>query len=146
MATHDDLPKWLGGVNVVVKWLQRLGLSIGTMHVLSVPGRASGAMRSTPVSPLTVDGHRYVVAGLENADWVRNVRAAGWGILRRGRRQERVSLVELPQSERADVLREFPRLVPGGVFFFQRLYGVTADPDAFAGLAPLCPVFRVENA
>lgn len=40
MATHDDLPKWLGGVNVVVKWLQRLGLSIGTMHVASPATRS----------------------------------------------------------------------------------------------------------
>jgi hypothetical protein len=146
MATHEDLPTWLGGVNALVKGLQRLGISIGTMHVLSVPGRSSGAMRSTPVSPLTVDGRRYIVAGLENADWVRNARAAGWGILRRGRSDERVHLIELPPQERAAILREFPRLVPHGVFMFQRAYGVEADPEAFAGLAPFCPVFRVEKA
>jgi hypothetical protein len=142
---HHDLPRWLGGVNTIVKGLQRFGVSIGTMHVLAVPGRSSGKLRATPVSPLTVDGRRYIVAGLESADWVRNARAAGWGVLRRGKGEERVSLVELPREERVAILREFPRLVPGGVYFFQRLYGVAADPEAFAGLASLCPVFRIES-
>lgn len=131
-------------MNAVIKGLQRLGLSIGTMHVLAVPGRRSGELRATPVSPLTVGGQRYVVGGLESADWVRNARAAGWGVLRRGRHEEPVALIELPVAERGAILREFPRLVPHGVFFFQRLYGVAADPEAFATLAPHCPVFRLD--
>jgi hypothetical protein len=53
--------------------------------------------------------------------------------------------VEVPVLERVTILREFPRLVPQGVPFFTRLYGVTADPEAFAGLADRCPVFRVER-
>lgn len=142
MPTNADLPRWLHIVNRIVIRLQRLGLSLGTMHVLSVPGRVSGAMRSTPVSLLTVDGQRYIVAGLDNADWVRNARAARQGILRYGRRNEPVELYELSISERPAILREFPRLVPGGVQFFTRLYGIAAEPEAFAGLAPHCPVIR----
>ena len=115
------------------------------MHVLAVPGRHSGVFRSTPVSLLTVDGHRYIVAGLDDADWVLNARAAGRGMLRRGRTEEHVSLVELPVEDRAPILREFPRLIPQGVPFFTRLYGVSADPEQFAGLAETCPVFRVER-
>jgi hypothetical protein len=139
------LPSWLKGVNRVVMALQRLGFVVGTMHVLAVPGRRSGVYRSTPVSLLTVDGHRYIVAGLDDADWVLNARVAGRGILHRGRTEEHVSLVELPVEDRGKILREFPRLVPQGVPFFTRLYGVTADPDQFAGLAETCPVFRVER-
>jgi hypothetical protein len=138
-------PSWLKGVNRVVMALQRLGFVVGTMHVLAVPGRRSGVYRSTPVSLLTVDGHRYIVAGLDDADWVLNARVAGRGILHRGRTEEHVSLVELPVEDRGKILREFPRLVPQGVPFFTRLYGVTADPDQFAGLAETCPVFRVER-
>ncbi|HEX5442087.1 MAG TPA: hypothetical protein VFW76_14455, partial [Ktedonobacterales bacterium] len=92
----------------------------------------------------------YIVAGVAEMDWARNVRAAGWGILASGRRRERVSLIELPPQERAPILREFPRLVPGGVPFFRRLYclpdGPAALPDAFAGLATHATVFRVEPA
>jgi hypothetical protein len=141
----SPLPGWLPWVNRLVMVLQRLGLKTGTIHVLSLPGRISGRLRATPVSLLSVAGQRYIVAGLDDADWVRNARAAGWGILRYGRSEERVTLNELPVGERAAILREFPRLVPHGVQYFQRMYGVTADPDAFAGLADRCPVFRVVN-
>jgi hypothetical protein len=140
-----QLPSWLKGFNRVVMALQRLGFVVGTMHVLAVPGRRSGVYRSTPVSLLTVDGDRYIVAGLDDADWVLNARVAGRGMLRRGRTEEHVSLVELPVADRARILREFPRLVPQGVPFFTRLYGVSADPEQFAGLAERCPVFRVER-
>ncbi len=139
------LPRWLGPANRVVVALQRRGLVIGTMRLLSVPGRRSGRLRTTPVSPLSLDGRRYIVAGLEGADWVKNARAAGWGILARGHEGERVRLVELPVEERGAVLREFPGKVPGGVPFFRQLYGVSGDPEEFAALAPRCPVFRVEE-
>ena len=148
MSNQAALPGWLKYANRVVILLQRLGLPLGTMHVLSVPGRRSGQMRRTPVSLLTVDGKRYLVGGLITADWVKNARAAGWGILRYGRKTERVGLVELPEEERAPILRVFPQLVPHGVQFFKQLYGLPADPallpDAFAALAPRSTVFRVD--
>ena len=137
------LPRWLKPMNRVVIALQRRGLVIGTMRLLSVPGRKSGELRTTPVSPLTVDGKRYIVAGMQEADWVKNARAVGWGILARGRKEERVAIVELPVEERGAVLRQFPRKVPHGVQFFERLYGVSGDPDDIVALAPRCPVFEV---
>ena len=146
MSERATLPRWLGPANRAIVALQRRGLVLGTMRLLSVPGRRTGTLRTTPVSPLTVDGQRYVVAGVERADWVKNARAAGWGVLARGREEERVGLIELPAEERAPVLRAFPREVPHGVGFFRRLYGVSADPEEFATLASRCPVFRVEEA
>ena len=140
-----QLPSWLKGFNRVVMALQRLGLAVGSMHVLSVPGRQSGLLRSTPVSLLTIDDRRYIVAGLDSADWVLNARAAGQGMLRRGRTEEHVSVIELPVEDRGAILRDFPRLIPQGVPFFTRLYGVSADPEEFAGLANTCPVFWVER-
>ena len=149
MTNQPALPGWLKPANRVVVLLERLGVPLGTMHVLSVPGRRSGKMRTTPVSLLSVDGERYLVGGMITADWVRNARAAGWGILRYGRRTERVGLVELPEEERALILRAFPRLVPQGVRFFQRLYGLPADatqlPEAFAALAPRTTVFHLDT-
>jgi hypothetical protein len=149
MHTMDErgtLPGWLKPANRVVMALQRLGMPTGTIHVLSAPGRVSGQMRTTPVSLLTVAGVRYIVGGMADADWVQNVRAAGRGELAHGR--ERVALVELPESERSVILREFPRLVPGGVQFFKRVYHLpdnpAALPDAFAALADRATVFRVE--
>jgi hypothetical protein len=116
------------------------------MRLLSVPGRKSGELRTTPVSPLTTNGKRYIIAGFEEADWVKNVRHAGWGILARGREQERVNLVELPPRERGPILREFPHEVPYGVRYFRQLYGIEGTPEDFDSLASRCPVFRVEEA
>lgn len=125
--------------------LQRAGFVVGAMHVLVVPGRQSGIPSATPVAVLTVGGERYLVAALDELEWVRNARAAGRGILRRGRVDEHVRLTELPAPDRGAILRELPRLLPGSVPRFRRLYGVTADPEAFADLAARCPVFRVER-
>ena len=153
MDTPDErgrLPGWLKPANRVVIALQRLGMPTGTIHILSAPGRVSGQMRTTPVSMLTVAGVRYLVGGMTDADWVQNVRAAGWGFLAYGRERECVTLAELPERERAAILREFPLLVPGGVQFFKRVYHLPDDPaalpEAFAALADRATVFRVERA
>jgi deazaflavin-dependent oxidoreductase (nitroreductase family) len=103
-----------------------------------VPGRRSGAPRPTPVSPLTVDGHRYVIAGLPESDWARNVRAAGRGELARGRHRQTVTLTEVTDP---DLRRE----VPHGVPMFVKLGIVTAaDPEQFAAAADRVAVFRLE--
>jgi hypothetical protein len=65
---QQTLPSWLPFANRVVRALTRLGLPLGTIHVLTVPGRRTGEPRPTPVSPLTVDGRRYVVAALPQGD------------------------------------------------------------------------------
>jgi len=128
---------WIVRLNVL---FLRLGLKIGSQHLLSIPGRRSGKLRSTPVSIVTVDGVRYVVAAFSEVDWVKNARAAGIGLLTRGRVQERVRIVELPVEERPVVLREFLRQVPGGVRFF----GLSSDPDVIATQAARDPVFRID--
>jgi deazaflavin-dependent oxidoreductase (nitroreductase family) len=119
----------------------RLGVPIGSQHLLSISGRKSGTPRHTPVSIVTIGDERYVVAAFSDADWVKNARAACVGLLTRGRIRETVCVVELPVSERPEVLRAFLRQVPGGVRFF----GVTADPDVLAASAAEYPVFRLDR-
>jgi hypothetical protein len=103
-------PRWLSRLNVA---LLRAGLRVGTQHVLSIPGRKTGVMRSIPVSLVTFDGVRYVVAG-EGLQWPKNARAAGWADLERGRRHERVRLTEVAPEARGPVLRAFWHQVRGG--------------------------------
>jgi F420H(2)-dependent quinone reductase len=147
VATHT-LPRWLPAVNRLVRLLQRLGLQLGTIHVLTVPGRASGEPRPTPVSPLTLGGRRYVIAALPRSDWARNVRAAGTGELAYGRRRRRVTLTEVTNPDlRRAVVRTFPTEVPHGVPFFVRLGLVKAgDPDEFAAIADRVTVFELRDA
>jgi deazaflavin-dependent oxidoreductase (nitroreductase family) len=139
------LPAWLPLANRVVRVLSRLGLPLGTVRVLVVPGRRSGRPRPTPVSPLTVGGRRYVVSALPQSDWARNIRAAGHGELAEGHRRTPVMLTEVtdPAEARA-VLRAFPREVPAGVTFYVRLGLVErADPDQFEAIADRVAVFRM---
>jgi len=88
-----------------------------------------------------MDGHRYLVAGYETSDWVKNARAAESATLQRGKRIDRVELIELPVGERSPILREFARRVRGGRAFMS----VAADgSDAeFAEAALHHPVFRL---
>ena len=142
------LPGWLKPANRVVRALHRLGLPLGTIHVLTVPGRTTGAPRPTPVSPLQVDGRRFVIAALPQCDWARNARAAGHGILRRGRRTHAVTLTEVHDPDlRRTVMRAFPTEVPHGVAFFVRIGLVErADPDEFAAAADRVAAFEITSA
>ncbi|MFJ2779634.1 MULTISPECIES: nitroreductase family deazaflavin-dependent oxidoreductase [unclassified Kitasatospora] len=130
--------------NKAVVLLHRLGLPFGPMYLLTVPGRRSGLPRTNPVAPVVVDGVRHLLQAYPESDWVRNARAAGHGTLTRGRRSQRVDLVELPVAERGRVLREFPRQVPRGVGAFVRNGLVeSGSPEHFEAAAERCPVFRV---
>jgi deazaflavin-dependent oxidoreductase (nitroreductase family) len=140
-------PWWLKPANKVFIQLSRLGLSFGgeSPVVLTVPGRKSGVPRSTPVTPMTVGGQRYVVGGFPGADWVRNVRAATEVTLRRGREQERVRMVELTTEEARPLLRVWPEEVLTGVGFLKRSGLINEGrPEEFEALASRCAVFRLD--
>ena len=141
-------PGWLKPMNKVLMAMLRLGLPISRHEapvVLTVPGRNSGRPRSTPITPMHVDGTRYVVNGYPGADWVSNVRAADRVTLVQGRRTERVRMVELAPEEARPILRAFPAAVPTGVQLMKRAGVLTeGTPDECADLAGRLPVFRID--
>ncbi|WP_433012141.1 nitroreductase/quinone reductase family protein [Kribbella sp. CA-294648] len=143
--TDRTLPRWLKPANRLIGLLHRVGLRPGKVHLLSIPGRSTGELRTTPVAPLTVNGHLYVVSPVPKSDWVRNALAAGWGQLRSGRTVRRVVLEAVEDAgEREAVLRAFPTEVPQGVSLFVRVGAVSGPSvDDFAAAAPRCAVFRV---
>ena len=140
-------PWWLKPANKIFIQMSRLGMSFGgeSPVVLTVKGRKSGRDRSTPVTPMTVDGKQFVVAGFPGADWVANVRAAEGVTVARGRRVQRVRMVELSPDDARPVLRAFPTEVPTGVAFMKRV-GLVAEgrPEEFEALAGRCAVFRLD--
>ena len=140
MPDVKPVPRWLRAANRAALVMSRIGLTMGPVHVLTVPGRRTGKPRSTPVSPLTVSGGRYVVSALPDSDWARNVRAAGHAQLSRGRRSEPVTLTEVTDSTlKEQVMRAYPREVPKGAPMFARApvtRTVMAHPR-FAALAAL---------
>jgi deazaflavin-dependent oxidoreductase (nitroreductase family) len=136
-------PRWLKPMNKVFVTLQRGGLKLGGMHVLTIVGRRSGKPRATPISLMRFEGERYVVGGFPGADWVKNARAAGEGTLSNGRKREQVKLVELSAEEARPVLRAFPVITPSGVSIMKDSGLVSSDsPDEFEALAGICAVFR----
>jgi deazaflavin-dependent oxidoreductase (nitroreductase family) len=143
-------PWWLKPMNKVFMTMLRLGLPIsGTKGpvVLTVAGRTSGQPRSTPITPMYVDGARYVVAGFPGADWEKNARAADTATLTSGRTAETVRMVELSAEQARPLLRQFPTLVPTGVGFMKRSGLVTdGTPEEFEALAGRCAVFRFDPA
>ena len=142
--SKSALPWWLKYVNKVMIGIQRLGVNFGPV-VLTVRGRKSGKPRSTPVTPMTVDGKRYVVAGLPDSDWAANARAAGSATLQVGRRTEVIRMVEMSADEARPLLRVFPVEVPSGVGFIKNAGLVTGpNPDEFEALAGRLAVFRLD--
>lgn len=131
-------PAWMVRLNVA---MLRRGLRIGTQYLLTVRGRKTGALRSTPVSIATVHGARYIVAAFPDAAWVKNVHTAGAGALSRGGKAEQIRLDELPVHERGPVLRAFLEQVRGG----RRFFG-DRTPDEVVAAADQFPVFRVAGA
>src|SRR5215475_3394947 len=129
--------------NSAVGTLTRAGISVWGSRILAVRGRTSGQWRTTPVNPLTLDGERYLVAPRGETQWVRNMRAAGGGELRVGRRTEPFTATELADADKPRVLRAYLKRwkLEVGVFFD----GVGADaPEArLLEIAPGYPVFRV---
>ena len=145
--TISTLPGWLRPANRLVRALQRLGLPLGTIRVLTLPGRTSGTPRSTPVSPLRVDGREFVIAALPDADWARNARAAGHGTVHHRRTVRPVSIREITDADlRRRVMRAFPREVPHGVAFFVRIGLVSGpEPDEFGAAADRVAVFELTD-
>jgi deazaflavin-dependent oxidoreductase (nitroreductase family) len=91
--------------NRIVMWLVRRGIPMGRMAILEVVGRKSGLVRATPVAVDTSTHPWHLAAPYGPVDWVRNLRAAGGGVLvSRGRRIP-VTARELPPAEAAPILR-----------------------------------------
>jgi deazaflavin-dependent oxidoreductase (nitroreductase family) len=130
-------PAWMVRLNVA---FLRRGLRLGSQSLLIVPGRRTGAPRSTPISIATAGGERYIVAAFADAAWVGNVRAAGSGTLLRGGRTEAITLTELAVEQRGPVLRAFLEQVRGGVRFFG-----DQTPDEIVAGAARYPVFRISG-
>lgn len=136
-----QLPEEVLQMNETLKRNPHLTEGMGPVHLLSVPGRRSGELRATPVSPLEYKGERWLVAGIGGADWVKNLRASGWGILTKGTRTERITVIEVPAEERAPILQAFMQHMPGGRLAFP--VGPDEPLEAFAAIADSYPIFRV---
>ncbi|TCN28884.1 uncharacterized protein DUF385 [Kribbella orskensis] len=112
------------------------------LAVLAVPGRRTGRVITMPVAIADYEGERYLVSMLgEDANWVRNVRAArGHAELRHGR-CELVRLEEVEPGGRAPILRRYMAVAPGARAHFP--LDRHAPLSEFERIAANFPVFRI---
>ncbi|MGI8756076.1 MAG: nitroreductase/quinone reductase family protein [Acidimicrobiales bacterium] len=147
-ATKYREPGWFTTqvFNRLVRRLTRMGLSVWGSRELRVRGRSSGLWRTTPVNLLVVDGERFLVAPRGVTQWVRNLRAAGNGELRLGRRVEPFEASELADPDKAAVLRPYLKRwkMEVGVFF-DGVDGDATDAELVAAGANH-PVFRIHGS
>lgn len=132
-------------VNPLVLWLSRRGLSLYGAQELLVRGRQSGEWRRTPVNPMRVGGANYLVAPRGHVQWTHNLRAAGEGRLRLGRRSRRFTAVEVPDEEKPELLRCYLRRWKAEVsgYFHQAGVGANSTDEEWRQAASGFPVFRL---
>lgn len=129
-------------INVLFRTLTRLGMGASCRHILTVPGRKTGRLYSTPVDVIELDGQRWLVAGYGPASWVTNARAAGEVTLSRGRRSDRFKVEEVVAPEAAvPVLRRYINEIRVTRAYFDA--NPASTDEEIAAELPKHPVFRL---
>ncbi|MFC9433558.1 nitroreductase/quinone reductase family protein [Nocardia sp. NPDC057030] len=132
-------------MNRIVNWLPRLGIGVMGSRLLAVRGRKSGEWRTTMVNLMVrEDGARFLVAPRGHTQWVRNLRVAGGGELRLGRKVEEFRATEIADADKVPLLRLY--LQKWGWEVGKFFEGVTknATDAELAAIAPGFPVFQID--
>lgn len=146
-----------GALMSLATWVvhRMLGLGIpvsilGPMMLLTVRGRQSGLARTVPVDVHDVAGRRYLIATHGVGAWVLNLRAAGEGTLRLGRKRMAFASRELTPEEAGPIMHAaLGSLVASdgwrgdGLRNNLRVNRASTDPD-YVTAARDHPVFEVQ--
>ena len=141
---HIGRPNWLAKfLNCGWAFVHALGVAPNYLVTLEVVGRQSGKPIRFPLVMIGMNGERYLVSMLgAEANWVRNVKAAGGKARLYHGRTEEVHLTEIEASQRALILQTYLRYAPGA----RPHIPVSKDESLaeFEKITTLYPVFRVE--
>jgi deazaflavin-dependent oxidoreductase (nitroreductase family) len=128
-------------VNWTFRQLTRLGLGAPYRHLLTVKGRKTGRLHSTPVDVIEHGNSRWLVAGYGPANWVLNARAAGEVTLSRGGRSQMFRVEDPDPTDAVPVLRQYIRQIrPTRAYFDAK---PDAPDDVIAAELPRHPVLRL---
>jgi len=146
------VPAFVSIFNPIASRLLRIGTPLGPNALLTVRGRKSGQLRTTPVALVEVHGRRWVQSPFGDVNWVRNLRAAGEATITVNRRPESVEAIELSTAETAlffrAVLGLYVRRIPLGrrLVSLVGLGEILSDPDAAAVKHPVFELRASSNA
>jgi deazaflavin-dependent oxidoreductase (nitroreductase family) len=146
VSDHYKAPGWFtkNVFNPTVAGLTKAGISVKGSRVLAVRGRTSGEWRTTPVNLLDYDDHQYLVAPRGVTAWVKNIRVAGGGELRLGKKVQAFTVTEITGADAVPVLREYLRRWKWEVGQFFDGVGPQSPAAELERIAPDHPVFRIE--
>ncbi len=103
-----------GGRYLAPGWFVRrvantIVMRLGGASTLGVRGRTSGRVRRVPVNVLEMNGQRYLVSARGDTQWVRNLRAAGGGTLRRFARRHAFTAVKITDADKPPIIAAYRR-------------------------------------
>jgi deazaflavin-dependent oxidoreductase (nitroreductase family) len=84
----------------------RRGLPAGPNVLLTVRGRVTGRPYSTPVAMWEFGNRRFVQASFGEVSWVRNLRASGEVVIRRGRWSQAMHAAELSPNAAGQLMHD----------------------------------------
>jgi deazaflavin-dependent oxidoreductase (nitroreductase family) len=99
MAKKYETTPMIRFFNGLMGMFIRIGLGPPGIYLLTVRGRKTGKLYSTPVSPIERGGERWLVSPYGEMNWVRNARAAGEVMLTRGGKTETLEVQEVGALE-----------------------------------------------
>ena len=121
----------------------KLGISVLGSRVLAVRGRKSGEWRTTPVNLLQYERKEYLVAARGVTDWVRNIRVAGRGELRLGKKTQPFTIAEVTGPAAVPVLRSYLKRWKWEVGTFFAGVGPDSTDEQLLAIVADHPVFEV---
>lgn len=149
-----SLHRWMyqgGRPNIVAKIQNRFWAIIHALGILpnyfvtcEVVGRKSGKVTSFPLAMTVMNGERYLVSMLgEEANWVRNVKAAGGKATLVHGIREQVLLEQVDVEQRAPILKAYLQIARGA----RPHIPISKDAPVaeFEKIASRYPVFRVKT-
>jgi deazaflavin-dependent oxidoreductase (nitroreductase family) len=129
-------------VNRMMRLMIRFNLAPKGYYLLTIQGRKSGKLYSTPVALVEQGNQRWLVSPYGEVAWLRNARAAGHVTLSRSGKSETVKIIEQGPEASAPVLKQY--LAKEGIT--QPYFDVRPDSpiEAFVAEAPKHPVFLLK--
>jgi deazaflavin-dependent oxidoreductase (nitroreductase family) len=142
------VPKIVPFFNPIAMRLLRRGRLMGPNTLLTVRGRKSGEMRTTPVALVELEGRRWIIGTFGETNWVRNLRTAAEGIITVGKRRETVAARELSRDETVEffttTVKPYVMSMPLGMGrVMLRVLGARDIVDDPARAASVRPVFEL---
>jgi deazaflavin-dependent oxidoreductase (nitroreductase family) len=128
-------------INSIFRVMTKLGLGASYRQILTVAGRRTGKLYSTPVDVLEVGGDRWLVAGYGPSNWVHNARAAGKVTLSRGGHSATFKVEEAEVKVAVPVLRAYVTEIRVTRPYFDA--GPDSADEAIAAELKRHPVFRL---